>query len=157
MLHSALNVRMYILCTGLLSWFDRGRAKWWWSILAEAIMKHRVFPGSRWDVLLGNIPRDRGWRTGLMRKQSSQLRIGNNQRSASEVPNRRILIWSGWWNLCNLLFLISCLYIFELPQKNFLHECWINGYQTLLSAGFSLKVHYVVFGEAICWLNFAPK
>lgn len=50
----------------------RERAKWWWSILAEAIMKHWVFPGSQWDVLLGNIPRDRGWRTGLMRKQSSQ-------------------------------------------------------------------------------------
>lgn len=75
---------MYFLCTGLLSWFDGERAKWWWSILAEAIMKHRVFPGSRWDVLLGNIPRDRGWRTGLMRKQSSQLRM----EITREVPQK---------------------------------------------------------------------
>lgn len=35
-------------------------------------MKHWVFPGSRCDVLLGDIPRDGGWRAGLMRKQSSQ-------------------------------------------------------------------------------------
>ena len=36
-------------------------------------MKHWVFPGSLRDVLLGNIPRDRGWKSGLMRRQSSQL------------------------------------------------------------------------------------
>lgn len=36
-------------------------------------MKRWVFPGSERDVLLGNIAGDRGWRTGLMKKQSSLL------------------------------------------------------------------------------------
>lgn len=31
------------------------------------------FPRQPWDVLLGNLPRDRGWRIGLTRKQSSLL------------------------------------------------------------------------------------
>lgn len=43
-------------------------------------MMHWVFPGSQRDVLLGNIPRDRGWRTGLMRKSSllASASCGNN-------------------------------------------------------------------------------
>lgn len=61
--------KMYIQYTRLLSRFE-GKSQVV-LILAEPIMKHWVFPGSQKDVLLGNIPRDRGWRSGLMRKQSS--------------------------------------------------------------------------------------
>lgn len=78
-LHSALNTKCTVSTQAC--YFDlRGRAKWCWSILAEAIMKHWVFPGSRWVVLLGDIPRDRGWRAGLMRKQSSLPQMDASQK-----------------------------------------------------------------------------
>lgn len=66
LLNSASFRKQNVLCMQPCYSVLEESAKWCWSILAKALMKRWVFPGSRWNVLLGNLPGDRRWGNGLM-------------------------------------------------------------------------------------------
>lgn len=87
------------VCRRIVLVWERESQVLCWSILAEAIMKHWVFPGSQKDVLLGNIPRDGGWRTGLMRIKSSRVLSASHENNLKVLqafcPTSRLLVWTG--------------------------------------------------------------